>query len=385
MATIRPRVVADAVYKSQASYTIDIDLPTSGILSTLWLIARMQTEADGSYGAPFLRNLISSISLNQAGQNALNAARPNHFAADYYYKTGMMPRMGQRWMGDDGEIEEVVPILLGDHPRDLEHTIDLSKLSDPQLSVTYDTAGTDISGVSIWDEGEYPNFTVIADLIEGAGIPVSKGYQSLRQVETYNPANSEIHKLELKGERPIKTIYIQGDHPGCGYRMNQYVDKLRIHGENESWVPFSMTFERFKDYLQMLYGNCKVNYEQIDFKTDAVLDTVVEERLMTEIELKNTQTIQGYVYGGSGRNAATMMITMSTGAQTATPQWGYYHGVGLAPWSVYAIDFKKLMNMDYLDPTVHKPVYLELEHTSNAATTQPGPMRLAVLDLVKPQ
>lgn len=384
MPTIRPRVVADEVYESQTSYTIDIDLPTSGILSTLWLIVRMISEGDGSYASPYLRNLISSISVNQAGQNALNAARPNHFAADYFYKTGKMPRMGMRWMGDAGEIEEVVPILFGDHPRDLEHTIDLAELSDPKLAVTYDTAGTDTEGLSIWDETEYPNFTVIADLIEGEGIPASKGYQSLRQVETYNPANSEIHKLELKGSRPIKTIYLQGDHTALDYRANQYIDKIRIHGENESWVPFSMDFERYKEYIHALYGNCEVQLEQADFMTDRIMDGVIEERMMTQIELKNSLTVQGYCYGGSGRVFSVMNYTMSSGAQDVNAQWGYYYGKGLAPWSVYPIDFKKLMNMEHLDPTIHKPVYLELEHTSDAATTQPGPMRIALLDLVKP-
>ena len=383
MPTIRPRVVADNVYESQTSYTIDIDLPTKGILSTLWLLCRAKTETDGSFMSAYMRNLISSVSVNQAGQDALNAARPNHFAADYFYKTGKMPRMGMRYMGVAGSIEEMIPILFGDNERDMEHTVDLGELSDPQISVTYDLAGVDREGLSIWDEDVYPTFTVIADLIEGAGIPASKGYQSLRQVETYNPANSEIHLHELKGSRPIKTIYIQGDNTSFDYRMDQYIDEITIHGDNEAYVPFRMKFERYKEYIRALYGNCKVAVEIRHIANFRPTDGIVEERLMTRYELKNTTDRMAWCHGGSGRNFMTYLVEVDDGTRPAagTNEWGYYHAEGLAPWSVYPIEMKKLLNLDYLDPTLHAPVYLELDHTSGA-DTYVDDVRVNIEDLV---
>ena len=152
MPTIRPYKIIDDEYVDQESYTIDLDLPTSGILSSLMLMVKARTTTTGNCPGPWINRLISSVSVNQAGQAFLNAAPPEAFEADYYYKTGKMPRRGYETMGAHGtEIVEEVPILFGDHLNDLEHTIDLSKLNDPKLSVTYDLAATSHNDDDVWD------------------------------------------------------------------------------------------------------------------------------------------------------------------------------------------------------------------------------------------
>lgn len=385
MPTIRPRTVVDDEYVAQTSYTIDLDLPTSGILSTLWLIVKARTKTTTVGTSPWMKNLISSISVNQGGAAFLNSARPAHFQADYFYKTGNWPRMGYRRWETVGDILEVIPILFGNKVDDLEHTIDLSKLSDPKLSVTYDLATKPLDLYTVWDTTYYPRFSVIADLFEGPGIPASKGYHSLRQVETYNPANSEIHLLELKGTRPIKAIYFQGDNINHAYCMRQYIDEITIHGDNEAWVPLRMKSERFAHYVQSLFGWCDIGLELQYFSCDYDMDGIVEEYVMRQFELHNTRTRVAFCYGGSGRGFKPSLVNIAGGDETGAgvAEAGFYNVRGIAPWSVYPIDFKKMLGMDYLDPTLHKPVYLELEHSSNAETTQPGPMRLCLLDLVK--
>lgn len=383
MPRIRPRTVVDEEYVEQASYTINLDLPESGLVSDLYLIvhARAHPTADGRN--KWIRNLITSVSVNQAGQEALNAAPPDFFQADYYYKTGKYPQCGARRWETFGDIEEVVPILFGNKEKDLEHYIDLSRLSDPKLSVTYNLAGTDKLGYNIWLTTRYPRFSIIANLIEGVDVPVSKGYHSLRQIEKYTASDSQIKKIELKGGRPIKRILFQYDIKNLNYVMRQHVDKIRLWGDNEAWVPFSMTSERFKNFVRMIHGLCKVkgNFEQWGYN-DAI-NCIVDEREYLAINQYSDRLAHIFCMGGSGRAFMFQATTLGTGAEYVTDTSGYFEFVGIAPNAIYPISMPEMLGMDYLDPEEHKPVYFELEHASDAATTTGGDMRIAVSDLVK--
>lgn len=87
MPTIRPYKVVDDEYESQSSYTIDLDLPRAGILSSLDLMVKARTATSGADPSPWIKYLISSVSVNQAGQAFLASAPPEAFEADYYYKS----------------------------------------------------------------------------------------------------------------------------------------------------------------------------------------------------------------------------------------------------------------------------------------------------------
>jgi len=384
MPTIRPYKIIDDEYAEQSSYTIDLDLPTKGILSSLMLMVKARTTTTGHSPSPWIKYLISSVSVNQAGQAFLNAAPPEVFQADAWYKTGKMPRRGFQWMGGAAsEIIEEVPILFGDKLNDLEHTIDLSKLNDPKLSVTYNLAATGPMGETVWDTSYYPRFTVIAHLLQGEGIPASKGYQSLRQIEQYTPSDSEVHKLELKGTRPIKKLYLQFDLKNIVYSWIHSLDQVRIQGDNEAYVPFLMKYDDWYELIRDIYGLCEVDHHTFYALTARYVDMCVDHRVSWNCWTPDTQTVRPYAIGGSGRHYVLRVVTNSSGAESTTVLQLQGHYVGYTPWSTGVIDFEKMLNMEHLDPTDHAPVFLELEHTSNAATIG-GPVKIHVSDLVKP-
>lgn len=383
MPTIRPKVVVDEEYVEQTSYTLDLDLPTSGILSDLYLTVHARRAASNHGGNAWARNLISSISVNQAGQSFLNAAPPDVFQADYYYKTGKFPIIGTRRWETAGDIEEVIPILFGEKENDPEHTIDLSKLNDPKLSVTYDLEATDNEGMTTWNPAVYPRFTVLANLMQGADIPASKGYLSLRQIEKYTPSNDQKKLVELKGSRPIRRILFQYDLTGIYLVMRQNVDRIKLWGENEAWVPFDMTSERFKNLVKTIFGSgtARGNFEY--WYGGRTINNIFDERDYIDIMLHNSKLLQAYAYGGSGHGFILEPTTMSDGtAQYAEALNGFFEFTGIAPWAVYPIDMAKMLGMDYLDPEEHAPVYLELTHGSAAGDT-PADLRVIVEDLAQ--
>jgi len=380
--TIRPKVVVDEESVEQTAYTLDLDLPTSGILSDLYLIVHARRVATTLGSNAWARNLISSVSVNQAGQAFLNAAPPDVFQADYYYKTGKFPIIGTRRWETYGDIEEVIPILFGEKENDFDHTIDLSKLNDPKLSVTYDLEATDNESVCPWNTSVYPSFSVIANLMQGADIPASKGYLSLRQIEKYTPANSQVKAVELKGSRPIRRILFQYDLKGIYLAMRQNVARIKLWGENEAWVPFDMTSERFKNLVKTIFGSgvARGNYER--WYSGRTINNIFDERDYLDIHVHNTVTHDNYAYGGSGHGFMLKTVLSAEGTLAETDTQGYFEFAGIAPWAVYPIDMKKMLGMDYLDPKEHAPVYLELTHGSTAGDT-PADIRVIVEDLAQ--
>ena len=383
MAIIRPKVLVDQEFVSQTKYTLDLDLPTTGILSTLFLKTKAKTVATGDCPSPWLKYLISSVSINQAGQAALNAAPPEAFQADYYYKTGKMPMSGYQRPGGVGTIiDEVIPILFGEKVDDLDHYVDLSKLNDPKLSVTYDLAETDHVGSTIWDTAYYPRFTVLANLFQGPAIPASKGYYSLRQIEGYTPANSEKHKLELKGARPIKRLYVQYDELDPSIELLHLVDRARIWGANESWIPFDLEIIPWEDLIQELFGLCNVKGHIGRAKGSQTVDTGVDRRIAWDVKTPNVDTFHAKILAGAGRKGTLHYVTISDGNLSTTVQGLDFDYTGLLPWSIAPIDMPGMLGLDHLDPTEYAPVFLELDHAVNAGDYD-APMNIHISDLVK--
>lgn len=382
MVKVRPKVVVDAKYESQTSYTINLDLPETGKLSTLFLKVAAKTTSTGNCPSPWMKYLISSISVNQAGQAALNAAPPEVFAADYYYKTGKMPQMGyQRPGGVPQRVEEIIPIMFGEKINDFNHYIDLGKLADPKLSVTYNLAETDHAGSTVWDTSYYPRFTVLTNLFQGAGLSPSKGYHSLRQSELYTPANSEKHLLELKGQRPIKRLYHQYDATDPNETIIHMIDRIRITGKNEEWIPFDITVWEYTELIRNLYGICEIDALVSYAKGGQYLDLAMDMYLGGTVRLPATQLVHSLIQDASGRRGTLKYTTRSSGANSTAAVGAEYNLKGLAPWSVYPIDMPKMLEIDYLDPNENSPVFLEVTHNAGAGGYS-APSRIHTLDLV---
>ena len=382
MPVVRPKVLVDHEYVSQTKYTLDLDLPTTGLLSTLFLKTTAKTATTGVCPSPWIKYLISSISVNQAGQAALNAAPPEAFQADYYYKTGKMPQRGYQRPGPSRAIiDEVTPILFGEKVDDERHYIDLSTLSDPKLSVTYDLATTDHAAQTIWDTAYFPRFTVLANLFQGPEIPASEGYYSLRQIEGYTPANSQKKMVELKGTRPIKRLYVQNDILAMNVELLHLVDRVRVWGANESWIPFDLEIWPWEEQIRELFGICKVTTVVGYAKGAQYVDMVAEKSLGALVEITQIRDRQAKFQSAGGRRAIFLLFVPSTGLASTDVLQAEYDIKGLLPWSIAPIDMPGMLGIEHLDPTVNAPVFLELDHTVNAGDYS-APMKIHVSELV---
>jgi len=368
MGTLRPYKVVEDKYESQESYTIDIDLPDKGRFSYMNLLVKANSITEGTGGGPFIRTLISNVNINEGGSSHLNGAPPEAFQADFWYKTGQPWREGRhKWQTALDEVISQIPIMFGESIADPKYGIDLAKMSDPTLSITYDTGATRNTAVAPFESDYYPRFTPIIYLQEGVW-PALEGYQSLRQIDRYTPANSEEHKTELKGGRPIKRVYAQYDKSTPYYEWGHSLTKGMLWADNKKYKPFEFKTFNWMQVIRDCYGlmtfPCDFYYQ----KGNSKIDTVVGSPISVEGHVWQSEYTMDPAIG-SGREWQAIFRQISDGgnvdAEVLPVSW---YATGYLPWDFLVIEAEKMLGMEWLDPTDKAPMYLELDHVSNAAT-----------------
>lgn len=384
MVNLRTKVLVDDETESQESYTMHLDLPSSGKLSTLWLGVKANSVVDSGETSAFIKYLVSSISVNQGGQAALNAAPPEVFQADYWAKTGKFPQIGKH-LGEDASenIEEIVPIMFGEKVNDPNYYIDLAKMSDPKLSIIYNTGSTGPNGSELWRDTYYPKFTVVADLMSGAGLGPSKGYHSLRQQAQYTPANDQQKKHLLRGSRPIRNILFQFDRTSLHYGVYSTFDSLTINGDNGLYVPFELDDRECHLLHRRVHGLCEATGKLDYIYVGANMDGIVDYREVNGFVATDNENVWIMPVGGSGRQLPVKKFESGADPADLTTVTGYFRFLGYYPWSIYNIDMPKMLGMDALRPEQHDPMYFEIDHVSNAATIG-GPVKIHTVEIANP-
>lgn len=384
MPTLRTKVLVDDETESQESYTMHLDLPTSGKVSTLWLSVKANTVEDSGETSAFIKYLVSSISVNQGGQAALNAAPPEVFQADYWAKTGRWPQCGKHLAEDASEnIEEIVPIMFGEVVNDPNHYIDFSKMSDPKLSIIYDTGSIGPNSAELWRDAYYPKFTVVADLMSGPDLPPSRGFHSLRQQAQYTPGDAQIKKHELRGNRPIRNILFQFDRKSLHYGLYSSIDNLKLDGENGSYVPFDLDDRELHLLHRRVHGLCEVS-GMFDYVYDgANMDGVVDYRERMAVMDTSTAGALLTIDGGSGRQMPVRSFAAEGVTLTDATFPAYFKFTGYYPWSIFNLDIPKMLGVPSLKPEEHDPMFFEIDHVSNAATIG-GPVKIHTVELAPP-
>jgi len=256
--------------------------------------------------------------------------------------------------------------MFGEKINDPELYIDLAKLTDPKLSVTYNLGETDHSGQTVWNTEYYPRFTVLTNLFQGPGLPPAKGFESIRTTESYAPANSEKRKIQLKGTMPITRLYAQADTLDADEEWLHLVDKYKLWGQNEEWIPFELEAWQYTELIRHIYGICKAEAYIAYAKGGQQIDMIIDRMIGASVHLPLSATEMAKLKGAAGRMAELESITMSSGSATTTVNQVEYNFQGLLPWSIAPIDMPKMLGIDTLDPTVKAPVYLQLNHAVNA-------------------
>ncbi|GAH73016.1 unnamed protein product, partial [marine sediment metagenome] len=186
-----------------------VDLPESGILSSMDIrFDAIEDEAT--------RNLIkgqidclTKIEVVHMGTQVIKSYTGRVARGIGFLDDQRIPfaQRGYAALGVSGYV--YVPINFGRRQRDTEYAIDLSRLIDPKLKITWDCTITDpYTGGGFHSTTPVAQLTVITHTVRDLAVP-PKGYIKTSQVKEYGIAASTIEDVKFPLGNPYRRIIIR--------------------------------------------------------------------------------------------------------------------------------------------------------------------------------
>ena len=214
-----------------------IDLPNKGLLGGVEL--RVWGTMGDSAGDPdvWLHDRITKIELIVNGSQVVKSLTGEQLLADMLYKKTPI------WSHDIKNMnaasgEEVFFINLGFHWHDLDYLLDLSRVNDPEIRITYNFEKTDANG---WTNGvamtAEPSRTVVCHLLRDApGAP--KGYIKTSELYRFTSGASKKENMTVPRGPVYSNLYLQSWYKaqGIGYLL----DKIELNINSDDIIPISL-------------------------------------------------------------------------------------------------------------------------------------------------
>jgi len=178
-----------------------VDLPTSGLLSFLWLKLSGACVSGATLTGELwrLQDWITDIEIVANGSTIIKKAQFKHFDFLNWLYTGVSPLHSWRNYATNTQFE-YVPIFFGRHMWDLDYGLDLSKYDSVELRVTNNSSATYHSAMDI---------TTLMGLIRENPAGGFAGEIRTEEWREWTTVADEIKYLELPTELPICGIYLR--------------------------------------------------------------------------------------------------------------------------------------------------------------------------------
>lgn len=154
-------------------------------------------------------------------------------------------------------------INFGRHYHDLDYMIDLSKVNDPELRITYDFTLTSHDG---WTNGEAqtsPYRDVICHLLRESDI-VPMGYIKTSEIARFLWASSKKDNLVVPRGPVYSNLYVESFYASSGLSFS--LDTIEVNINNGERVPIRLAMQEFIDILEAMHGRFRVTeIKDIDF------------------------------------------------------------------------------------------------------------------------
>ncbi len=151
------------------------------------------------------------------------------------------------------EQDETFWLLFGADALDREWGLDLSKHTNPQFKLTWDSTLTAVENTGTmvaWNASTYPYLTLIAVFLEGApGSP--RGYVRTQHT-TYTPAANATKEVEIPRGHPLRRIVLRNFRAGS---QEEFVfNRVKLEFDRGGRVPFNLRFKDLLHQQSVLYG-----------------------------------------------------------------------------------------------------------------------------------
>lgn len=228
-----------------------IDLPKTGLLSGLELRVWGTCGSGEDKPDSWLHDRMTKIEVIVNGSKVVKSFEGAQLVADMLYKKTPLYSHDMKNVSN-GSAEEFFYINFGRYYHDLDYMLDLSKVNDPELRITYAWNQTSHDG---WTKGvamaAAPYFSLIPHILREPDF-TPKGYFKTSEVYRFTSGNSKKENMRLPIGPVYANLYLQclyASH-GLGYD----VDRVELNINSDDIIPFRVGITELAAELVRKYG-----------------------------------------------------------------------------------------------------------------------------------
>jgi len=343
------KTLADA-----GEYVTDIRVPDP--ITGMFVEVRA-TNGGTSNRSNLVADVIDSIEIID-GSEVLLSLDGREALAITAYKFGYLPY--QLICETDGLTQNwYFPVRFGRWWGDEQYAFDPTKFSNPQVRIKWNLANVRAVGATGFLSGS-AQFTVLADVMEGAAAPV--GMLTLKEHYSFTTAASGVTYVDLPTDHKLKAFYVKCHEDGLGQSAN--ISYFKLNCNQGQYVPFDL---RRTDYLRWL----TLNYPPFHYKhllKAANGDTAYFIPKLDE-QVAYTPATADTVVAGANNGIGEQTLSVYVGGSASASSrniWALVHG-----WLPFGVSYFPFGDEDtpseWLDTSIFKSVRLELTNANAGA------------------
>lgn len=342
-----------------------IDLPNKGLLSGIELKVWGTNGSGVDKPDVWLHDRLTKIELIVNGSKVIKSLTGEQLLADMLYKKTPIWSHDMKNM-DAASCEGFFYINLGRFYHDEEYMLDLSKVNDPELRITYDFEKTSQNG---WTNGvamtAAPSRSVILHLLKD-NAAASKGYIKTSELHRFTSGPSKKENMTVPRGPVYSNLYLQSLYASQGIGI--VLDKLELNINSDDLIPISLHANELAAQNLRQYGLIEGLSQQFKMTGGQAYPFPLEQG---QFWGRTVEGVDALVAGGDmwANCAATQYTLLSTQAAGTGNINVFLQYNGIWPFSVAAIPyFIPEDPRTWIDSGKLGDLWVRVEETASAGT-----------------
>lgn len=359
--------------------TILVNLPEKDYLSQI-LVKVYKTNP--AYSNPLLPvfHFVKKLEVID-GSDVLYSLSGPQAQAISYYRGRTMP-CAERVDWESTETYDLFFIRFGRFPGDTKYLLNLAKLSNPQLRITYDNTVTTIEGTTYTVETTSPTvkYTVVCDILRGTPPANYTGkFISAREVYTWTAVATGTEYVDIPRTDPIFGIGVRGAY--LAYSMGSNFSRVRLNINNQEWIPFDIYWDEMKMLHEEWFSPKPTMEVRISVMNDIRYDSGLGEAQAYMMENKFSARYTQRIVSDIGGWLRPELWDTQTDAVSALNYDIWFHYTGLFAQHMLYLPMSVVTDTpeEVLDAPSCANILLEVTSASASTSSQPQ----VVIDVVR--
>ncbi len=345
---------------------VTIDLPNKGLLSCIELRANALVGAAAGVPDVWLHDALEKIELIVDGSKVVKSLTGEQLQAISQYQKSYVDTESLYNVASETQREHFL-INLGRFYHDLDFMLDLSKVNDPELRITFDFTKDEVNG---WDNGQAfatattPSYSCIPHLLRESDI-IPRGYIKTSEIYRFTSAESRKENMIIPRGPLYNGLYLQSWYKNEGLERN--LDYVEININNGERIPFRVGRRELAAEVIRRYGLFKF-LEHISVTIGEQYPTPVESGRIWQNVIAGVDCIgtEGVLWANYF-NATGVLISSGAAAEGAQSLQFLYEG--RYPFSLCKIPYMDEMDeRTWMDSKKLGDFWVRVEEASGAGT-----------------